>query len=289
MSLKIIVQNRERYSKQLGHWVVSASPDIAAIHLPNGSPLPNLKPLIKASGIIVKVGDNYLCSLSTLNDIKDSANPHFDIIQNGSISVSTNKVPIGKTIRIIELDLSKLQSIIDARNTLNKNAAVLDVLYTIETDTIDGIPAGLIEQINYTLDMQSERPKDEYSIVDLYRMVDYMNNDSAAHYKITPLLVQTQQADTIFDPAKLRTYLIEVSEKLKKLEMDFNMLQDIFYTAKLPEDFLFEFTEISQATPDTDTNINHTVRRYNRSMGTFEDNILSKINQLAPTSGSGSI
>ena len=38
-------------------------------------------------------------------------------------------------------------------------------------------------------------------------MVDWNNNTKAEHYKITPLLVATQQADTIFDPTKLKTYL----------------------------------------------------------------------------------
>ena len=208
--------------------------------------------------------------------IKESNNPHYDIVQNGGVMVKDKEVIVGKTIKIIELNVASLDSIITSRDESNTNAGVTDVVYGPETELVDGIPQGLIDQINYTLDRGSERPKDEYSIFDFYSMVDYKNNEKASHYKITPLLVQTQQADTIFDPAKLREYLIEVADKLKLLEIDFNLIQDIFYEAKLPNN-PNTYTEIKQASQDTDTNINHTVRRYNRTTGGFEDNILNRI------------
>ena len=278
--MKLISQNPERYSKQGSNWVISANADslnkgVTPLSLPIGVPLSNLKPLIKADGIIVKVGDAYLCSITTLNLIKQSNNPHYDIVQNGAVKVKDKSVVIGKTIKIIELKLANLTAIMDERDVLNKNAGVVDVVYGGETNKVDGVPKGLIDQINYTLDKVSERPMDEYSIFDFYTMVDFKNNEKASHYKITPLLVQTQQADTIFDPAKLREYLIEVADKLKLLEIDFNLIQDIFYEAKLPNN-PNTYTEIKQASQDTDTNINHTVRRYNRTTGGFEDNILTR-------------
>jgi hypothetical protein len=273
--MKTISQNPDRYSKQGGSWVISASPDILPIYLPVGVSLSNLKPLIKANGIVVKVGEMYLCSTTTLNEIKSSNNPHYDIVENGEVIVKDKRVVIGKTIKIIELNLTNLTNIITDRDTLNRNAGVIDVIYGPDTESIDGVPKGIIDQINYTLDQSSDRPMDEYSIFDFYGMVDYMNNPSAAHYKVTPLLVQTQQADTIFDPKKLREYLIEVSDKLKLLERDFNFIQDIFYEATIPETPT-TFTEIQQAMPDAETNNNHTVRRYSRSQGTFEDNSLNQ-------------
>ena len=272
--MKLISQNPERYSKQGSSWVISASKAVTPIKLPIGVPLSNLKPLIKADGIIVKVGDDYLCSLTTLNLIKDSNNPHYDIVQNGMVKVKDKEVIVGKTIKIIELNLNNLTAIMVSRDVLNLNAGAVDVVYGGETDKLDGIPKGLIDQINYTLDKGSERPMDEYSIFDFYSMVDFKMNPKAAHYKITPLLVQTQQANTIFDPAKLREYLIEVADKLKLLEIDFNLIQDIFYEAKLPNNPM-SYTEIEQATPDADTNKIHTIRRYNRSNGTFVDNVLT--------------
>lgn len=273
--MKTISQNPDRYSKQGGSWVISASPDILPIYLPVGVSLSNLKPLIKANGIVVKVGEMYLCSTTTLNEIKSSNNPHYDIVGNGEVMVKDKRVVIGKTIKIIELNLTNLTNIITDRDTLNRNAGVIDVIYGPETESVDGVPKGIIDQINYTLDQSSDRPMDEYSIFDFYGMVDYMNNPKAAHYKVTPLLVQTQQADTIFDPKKLREYLIEVSDKLKLLERDFNFIQDIFYEARIPETPT-TFTEIQQAMPDAENNNNHTVRRYSRSQGTFEDNSLNQ-------------
>lgn len=273
--MKTISQNPERYSKQGNSWVISASPAITPTYLSIGVPLQNLKPVIKANGIVVKVGESYLCSLQTFNDIKLSQNPHYDIVQNGTLKVKAKSVVIGKTIKIIELNVDNLNTVISNRDTLNKNAGVLDVVYSTETKDIDGVPKGIIDQINYTLDEVSQRPMDEYSIFDFYRMVDYVNNPNAEHYKITPLLVQTQQADTIFDPKKLREYLIEVQDKLKLLEIDFNLIQDIFYEAKLPTNSL-SFTDITQAQPDAESNDNHTVRRYNRSKGIIQDNILSE-------------
>jgi len=273
--MKTISQNPDRYSKQGAQWVISASPDIQPIYLPIGVSLSNLKPLIKANGIVVKVGEDYLCSTNTLNEIKVSNNPHYDIVANGEVIVKDKRVTIGKTIKIIELNLTDLTNIINSRDTLNRNAGVVDVIYGPETESVDGVPKGIIDQINYTLDQSSDRPMDKYSIYDFYGMVDYTNNPAAAHYKITPLLVQTQQADTVFDPTKLREYLIEVSDKLKLLERDFNFIQDIFYESKLP-DSPTTFTQTQQAMPDAETNNNHTVRRYSRSQVAFEDNSLNQ-------------
>ena len=275
--MKPISQNQERYSKVGSSWVISASKDIKPITLPIGVALSNLKPLIKADGIIIKVGDDYLCSLATINLIKDSNNPHYDIIQNGMVMVKDKEVIVGKTIKIIELNINKLTDIMLSRDTLNLNAGAVDVVYGPETGLVAGVPQGIIDQINYTLDTGSERPKDEYSIFDFYSMVDYINNPKAAHYKIAPLLVKTQQEETIFDPKKLREYLIEVADKLKLLEIDFNLIQDIFYEAKLPNNPI-SYTEIAQASPDIDTNKIHSVRRYNRTTGEFKDNILVQSN-----------
>ena len=278
--MKLISQNPERYSKVGSNWVISANGDspnkgVTPLYLPIGVSLTNLKPLIKADGIIVKVGDDYLCSLNTINLIKDSNNPHYDIVQNGSVKVKEKEVIMGKTIKIIELNVASLDGIMASRDESNTNAGVVDVVYGPETDLVEGIPQGLIDQINYTLDKGSERPKDEYSIFDFYSLIDYVNNPKAAHYKITPLLVKTQQEDTVFDPAKLREYLIEVGNKLKLLENDFNLIQDIFYDAKLPNAPI-SYTEKEQASADKDINKSPSVRRNYRDNGSFEDNSLNK-------------
>lgn len=280
--MKTISQNPDRYSKVGNSWVISASKDITPITLPIGASITNLKPLIKADGIIVKLDEDYLCSLNTLNLIKESNNPHYDIIQNGMVKVKDKEVIVGSTIKIIELNLNSLNDIMDSRDTLNLNAGAIDVVYGPETNLVAGVPQGIIDQINYTLDKESERPSDEYSIFDFYSMVDWNNNSNAEHYKITPLLVQTQQADTIFDPTKLKTYLQIVAEKLQLLEDDFNLIQDIFYEAKIPSNAT-SYTETQQASPDTDTNKNHTIRRFYRSTIGFQDTPLGQTNSALNT------
>ena len=111
MSIKQINQNPERYTTDGKNWKISASTNIKPIYLPIGVTLNNLKPIIKANGMVVKVGEDYLCSTQTLNDIKDSKNPHYDIVENGKLKVKDKEVVIGKTIKIIELeDVSNIKN-----------------------------------------------------------------------------------------------------------------------------------------------------------------------------------
>ena len=144
--MKTISQNPDRYSKQGTNWVVSASPDIVPIYLPIGVELQNLKPLIKANGIVVKVGENYLCSLETLNLIKESNNPHYDIVQNGTLKVKDKSVVIGKTIKIIELNLDNLTTIIGNREFMNRQSGVTSVSYiNNQKDFVDGVSKAIID------------------------------------------------------------------------------------------------------------------------------------------------
>jgi len=230
--MKTISQNPDRYSKQGTNWVISASPDIKPIYLPIGVSLTNLKPLILANGIIVKVGEDYLCSLTTLNEIKQSNNPHYDIVENGRIKVKDKEVVIGKTIKIIELDITKLKDLADSRNFMNLQSGVTTIEYTNdETTLVEGIPKKLIEQINYTLDKDSERPKDKFEVVDYFKMVDKV---VSPHYTIAPIRTLTDQQQTIFDPKRLQTFIIELSAQLALLRRDFNTIQKTFFDGIIP-------------------------------------------------------
>jgi hypothetical protein len=232
MNIKEINQNPERYTTDGKNWKISASKDVKPIYLPIGVTIENLKPVIKANGVIVKVGDNHLCSLTTLDSIKESKNPHYDIVQNGSIKVKDKEVIMGKTIKIIELDISKLQGLADSRDLMNRQSGVINVEYTNEgKELIEGIPQKLIDQINYTLDKGSNRPKDKFEVVDYFKMVDIEANP---HYTFIPVRVETDQGKTIFDPKRLQTFLIEVDDQLKLLRRDFNTIQDTFYDGTIP-------------------------------------------------------
>jgi hypothetical protein len=236
MSIKEINQNPERYTTDGKNWKISASKDIKPIYLPIGLPLNNLKPVIKGNGIVVKIGGDYLCSLQTLNDIKDSKNPHYDIVETGKLKVKDKEVGMGKTIKIIELDVTQLQKSIDGRELQNRQAGVLDVTYVddIQNGVIEGIPIKLIEQINYTLDKVSKRPSDKFEVVDYISMVDVKNNPNASHYTFVPITTVTDQEKTIFDPLKLQTFLIELDDQLKLLRKDFKQIQDTFFDGDIP-------------------------------------------------------
>jgi hypothetical protein len=264
MSIKPITQNPQRYTKEGAQWKISASPNIKPIYLPIGVPLTNLKPVLKGDGIVVKIGGDYLCSLQTLNDIKDSNNPHYDIIENGKLKVKDKEVIIGKTIKIIELDVSKLQGIIDSREFQNRQSGVTDVSYIddAENGLIEGIPKKLVDQINYTLDKESERPSDKFEVVDYFSMVD-TKNVAAAHYTIKPIRTVTDQQETIFDPMKLQTFIIELSDQLKLLKRDFNTIQDTFFKGEIPNPNIYGLIieDIVAKTDEDDLGSNHSVRQ----------------------------
>ena len=258
--MKTISQNPDRYSKQGTNWVVSASPDIVPIYLPIGVELQNLKPLIKASGIVVKVGENYLCSLETLNLIKESNNPHYDIVQNGTLKVKDKSVVIGKTIKIIELNLNNLTTIIDNREFMNRQSGVTSVSYiNNQKDLVDGVSKAIIDQINYTLDRDSQRPSDKFEVVDYSNMVNPKTNPSAGHYTIKPIRVITDQQETIFDPTKLQTFIIELSNQLKLLKKDFTQLQNTFFKGDipLPNQYGLIIEDIVAKTDEDDLGSNH--------------------------------
>lgn len=225
--MKTISQNPERYSKQGGNWVISASNDINPIYLPIGVPLQNLKPLIVADGIIVKVGEMYLCSLTTLNEIKQSNNPHYDIIQNGKVIVKDKTVVIGSTIKIIELDISRLQSIGELQDTKGIKAGVSSVEYIYEGTQTDGISDNLITQINYTLNQDSVRGLDTYTLYQLK-----LAPDSA--YSLTALDVVKQPENELLDMPKLKVFTEGVRSRLKLLRDDFNMIKKMFFEGQIP-------------------------------------------------------
>ena len=225
--MKTISQNPDRYSKQGSSWVISASPDIAPIYLPVGVSLSNLKPLIKANGIIVKVGEDYLCSTNTLNEIKSSNNPHYDIVANGEVIVKDKRVTIGKTIKIIELDISRLQTIAELQDTRGIKAGVSSVEYIYEGDKTDGVPNNLITQINYTLNQDSIRGLDTYTLYQLKLA-------PPAAYSLDALAIVLQPQNELLDMPKLKVFTEGIRERLTLLRKDFNMIKEMFFNGTLP-------------------------------------------------------
>lgn len=228
--IKEIGQNKERYSKEGNQWKISASKDIKPIYLPIGVPISNLKPLITADGIIVKVNNDYLCSITTLNNIKDSNNPHYDIVQNGTIKVKDKKVSIGKTIRIIELDIEKLRGLADTTKLNSLKAGVSDTEYVYEGDKTDGISNNLINQINYTLTQLGIRGKDTYSLYKLKLAPD----EAYSVAGLKDVQQQTAENNGLLDTIKLKVFSEGIAERLTLLREDFRMIKKLFFDGQIP-------------------------------------------------------
>ena len=229
-------QNPSRYSKKDSKWIISALPlnptekerrEIKPLTFDVGIPLTNIKAVLDIDGIVVKVGDMYLCSKTTLKVIENSDNPHYDIVPNGKIPVKKKEVTIGKTIPIISIDDTQFSVIGSQRDIANQNAGVKGVDYIYEGKQTQGVSDNLIKQINYTLGEQ-DRPGDSFELYDL-KLAD------PSAYSIEPLVVTTTQEDGKFDTKKLESFLGGTKDRLKILQEDFNMIKDTFYNGTPPQ------------------------------------------------------
>ena len=232
--MKTISQNPDRYSKVGNNWVISANGDspnkgVTPLTL-TPTPLPfTLKPYLKGDGVIIKAGEHYLISQNTLNEIETSLNPHYDTKQNGIVIVKKKNVQIGQTIPIIEINISNLQIIGKDRDIRNRQAGIASVEYIYEGESIDGVPKNLIDQINYTIVQNIDRPMDKFSVWALEL------GDDESVYNIEPLNVATTQVDGILDKTKVETFLFDINKRLKILRDDFNMIKGVFLEAKEPK------------------------------------------------------
>jgi hypothetical protein len=224
-----ITQNPQRYTQRDNEWVISASPNVTPLTIQKGISIAGLKPLLEVDGVIVKADEWYLCSQATLNALRDSNNPHYAIEGNGPVSVKGKSVTIGKTIRMLEIDVDKLKDEAEALDFQNRKAAVAYVDYIFEGDTQDGIPINLIRQINYTLNPNISRPADKYGLHSLQL------GDDETVYSITQLNTETKQSDGTLDKGKLETFLKNLQNRLIVLRSDFNMIKDVFYNGTFPD------------------------------------------------------
>jgi hypothetical protein len=225
--MKTISQNADRYSKVGTSWVISASPDIKPINLPIGVNPTDLLPILEVDGIIVEVGEYKLISQKTLNLIKDSNNPHYDLNKNGEVK----GVPIGQTIPHIKINTDTLHKSADERTILNRNAGVSHVDYIYDGNYVGGttLSQNLVSQINYTLNPDINRPKDTYIITDLQ-----LSPDDAYTVTTANALDSQDLVNNIFSYSKLSDYLNLIKEKQILLQKDFNTIKEVFYEGKIP-------------------------------------------------------
>ena len=251
-----ITQNPTRYTQASnGDWNISVTSPaalaadsaelagviVAPIFL-NSEVEPEWVPLLSVDGVVIRVMGKNLISQRTLDSIKASRNPHWDVKGNGSITIGDKEVGIGKTIPVIEFDVMGLPEIAAKRNSGNVYAGVKEVKYTHTTDLEGGLPKGLIEQINYTLDPERNRPEDTYSFYQVALQGDY---------SVTKLKTDTAQADGSLDKEKLKTFITGVNARLRIIRGDYNTIKRMFYLGQEPVGSLL-YTETQMATGDGD-------------------------------------
>jgi hypothetical protein len=232
-----INQNKGRYTISKTDWVVSSVGDS-----PNRNTKGEIKPLkftkgkvntetlkavLDVDGIIVQTGEFTLVSKKTLTDIQLFNNPHWDFLSNGTLIVKDKSVTLGKTIPTIRISIEKFPTIGGERDIANLNAGVKEAEYIYEGEKTEGVPNNLIEQINYTLNEDSQRPGDTFSIYDLQ-----LGSDSV--YSVNELVISKLQEDGKFDKEKLTSFMLEIESRLKVLNDDFQGIKNTFYSGVPP-------------------------------------------------------
>ena len=240
MIKKPINQNEERYITKSDRYQISATSSIPPLELVFGKMPENLFPVLEVDGIIVNVGEYKLISQATLDTIKESNNPHYDIKDNGEVKGKK----IGQTIPSITLNMNKLLSVIKERDILNRVAGVTDVEYVTEGALIEEtlIPLNLIQQINYTLNQDVNRPMDTYTLAELQ-----LSDESV--YDLKTIKIVTRQSDAeVFDNNKLQIFLADIKKRMRALGKDFDTIKNIHFNGEIPNDVdTFSITKMATA------------------------------------------
>lgn len=246
------IQNPNRYIRTNDGWLVSSISDspngnvngeIRPVTIPKGESIPNssVYTVLDVDGIVIQIDDKYLISPTTMLAIGVSNNPHWDYQQNGSVMGKR----IGSSIPIIRIDVSKLVESGNGQDLRIANAGVESVDYIYETELEMGIPIGLINQLNYTLNESTTRPGDSFSLWD-------MNLGDDTLYSIQALNITTAQEDGKLDTQKLKEFLSSLGTRLGELRKDFNSIKGTFYNGEPPiNKGLIRFTDRVASTEST--------------------------------------
>lgn len=220
-----VTTNPNRYGIAGGEWSITAkgvgaNPKIVPLRFRFGT-RPELIPLLRVNGIAVEVEGRYLVSPQTLADIRNSRNPHYDIVQNGTLL----KTAMGKSVPVIRLDVEKLRQSGVKRDVENAKAGVRSVDYIYETPTVYGIPEGIINQINATLDPNTERPADSFQVWNMKLKGDYSTNK----LKTYPLTT-----DGKLDKPKVKILNDLIFGRMNNFHADVNMIKGLYFKGLLP-------------------------------------------------------
>ena len=243
------VNNPERYSKKGNVWSVNASTG-SLITTPYTFPAVTkelvLYPVLDNDVVaILKIEDNYYCSEEIYQDLMDSKNinPHFWYDRVTDVKTISGSVEIGNTIPIIELDLEAIKETANIESIMipYSGVKVVDWIYDREDTDDPNIPIStkLIQQLNYSLTNNTDRPEDIWELWDL---------NLAANYTIEQLPVLSPTTDkAVVDKTLLTKNLEELSKRVIALRKDFNDIKRIYYTGKVKDDTITSTRYISRA------------------------------------------
>jgi hypothetical protein len=228
----VIAWRPERYSsKSNDYWEMKAPGSTRAIRFNFGERPANMLPVLSVDGIVVKIDfadeggvrfdDWYLISQKTLDAVRNTSNPHYDMAQNGELF----GIPLGETVPIIVIDTKAILSLMKQTEPAVKSAAIKDVIHVIEDNDLSmTIPKSLINQINWTLSTGGSRPAAEWEQYDL---------NLTGNYAIKQTVVESRQEDGKFNLDKMRRFLTATKDIQRGLSEDLNRIKRAFYTSNV--------------------------------------------------------
>jgi hypothetical protein len=240
-------QNPDRYKKTENGWEISALPlnptpkqiaEIKPLKI-NASEILPLKPLLSESvrGIVVYLQstDEYLCSPSLYSTIKDSykGNPHLFYLENDNILGAS----IGKSIPIIKIDDTKLESLSQSQQDKCKKAGVTKLIWPQDRNR-----ANLLQQIDWTLG-DFQKPFDEFSVSDL---------SLKGNYSVEGLTIIPLDKDKKIDENTLKANLKAINDRLAELREDLNGIKGTFYNGIVPNGSTSDYRLISSVSSIND-------------------------------------
>lgn len=250
----------ERYSKKDGKWIINASTGSLITQpytFPANDRIINFEPLLNDNVlVIIKIGERYLCSPGTLEELGDNSaeNPHwwYDVRHVLTTPSTSGSVSIGGTVPIIELDLDTILELADIETELLPYSGVKDVQWIFEGDSL--ITPKLIEQLNYCLSEGTQRPADEWQLWDL---------NLSADYSINQLKIEAPTTEgASIDKQKLADNLMEINKRIKGLRTDFNNIKNIFYNGEKGKDMVsyseYKSAAIGSLAPETAIKVSDT-------------------------------
>lgn len=240
----MLKQNPQRYKLDVdGVVTISASPAVRPLRI-GVNELAELDPILAADGVVLQVAGRQIVGEATAKALDRAAavgDPHYWPLANGRVRGAV----MGRTIPTIRVDISGLQAAAESQSFALRQAGCRAVDWAY--DDPGRVPAGVLDQINWTLSADRPRPTDRWTLSDLGLGADY----SYATLGIAP-----PAASGRIDYEAIGEIVGRVSERMADLNEDFNRIKRVYFFGELPTGSLPEQTSqliaIQPAEPEPD-------------------------------------